>query len=343
MKKTFLNLIIMLPIVLLCFFVAHGFDYCYPDGCVSVSGDNGDWDAVKGNYTSYMGLLGAMKSIADSEAGSNVTTDANGNWLVLSCNNGVTATVTSTKPKTCQNGADNPPTCDHCASGSSMTNNQCICSNGASNPPACDTCPAGASMYKDLCVCANGATDMPSCSICPAGATMENNQCICSNDASPQSGCNECPAGKAMSGGKCYDACDLTNVCGQNIQGVQKNGTCSTTDDSDPNSSCITNFKWDTESVNPNGSVEFSWKLAEDIPTSIGSKCGFVDLTVPSSPRPIPGLQDLDPKRDRARISNIQVTTRFCLVCQFYNLVNNASLGNAAVHQWIRVIKVGEN
>ena len=247
---------------------------------------------------------------------------------------------------TCNNGAGNPPSCSSCSAGSNMVNGQCICNNGASNAPSCNTCAAGATLYNNLCVCANGATNMPSCNICPSGSTMQNGSCVCSNDAMPQSNCTQCPAGKAMSGGKCLDACELTNVCGQKVEGVMVNGVCSTTDNSDSNSSCITEFHFNVDSVNPNGSVEFSWSVVQPEPTpetKIVSRCSFVDLTNPSYPRKIPGLQDLDPTVNSARISNIQNTTRFCLVCQFVNLISNTNLGNTAVHQWIRVIKVGEN
>jgi glycosyltransferase involved in cell wall biosynthesis len=92
--------------------------------------------------------------------------------------------------------------------------------------------------------------------------------------------------------------------------------------------------------VDANGFVDFAWKVITR--PNQGARCDFVDLTTPT-PRPIPGLQNLDPTVDKARITNIQSTTRFCLICQFYNLTTNESLGEAVAHQWIRIIQVGEN
>jgi hypothetical protein len=122
------------------------------------------------------------------------------------------------------------------------------------------------------------------------------------------------------------------------------NGKCeiATINGANPNDSCILNFDVTTNTVNPNGSVEFSWSFPP-LPSGLSRKCSFVDYTTPT-PRPVPGLQNLDPNLDRVRINNVQATTRFCLVCQFYNLLNNNSLlGESVKHQWIRVIKVGEN
>lgn len=140
----------------------------------------------------------------------------------------------------------------------------------------------------------------------------------------------------------CERTCqETTNACGQTTQVNSTNGVCpSVINTADANNTCITSFNVTTNSVNPNGSVEFSWTL----PTTpnVGSRCGFVDLTTPTA-RPIPGLQNLDPTIDRARITNIQTTTRFCLICQFFNTTTNANLGEAIAHQWIRVIRVGEN
>lgn len=133
--------------------------------------------------------------------------------------------------------------------------------------------------------------------------------------------------------------CTKTNACGQIYTGYICNGVCTAGSGvTDLDKNCIINFKPSTPNVNPNGSVEFTWQL----PTNVKSLCGFVDLTTPTA-RPIPGLQNLDASTDRARIQNIQNTTRFCLVCQFYNLVSNAYLGSAAAHQWIRVVRIGEN
>lgn len=136
-------------------------------------------------------------------------------------------------------------------------------------------------------------------------------------------------------------SCSFTNICGQSFSGFQCASGCTATNGStDINSSCIQDFKVTTDKVNPNGSTEFSWTITPV--AGIGSKCGFVDLTT-ATPRVIPGLQNLDPSTDKVRISNIQTTTRFCLVCEFYNLVNNVTRGTAQAHQWIRVIRVGED
>jgi hypothetical protein len=158
--------------------------------------------------------------------------------------------------------------------------------------------------------------------------------------------CGESTSGTYNSCGVCTATtptptpCSVENVCGQTFNGNMCNGVCTAPVGSNLNDSCITSFNITSDNVNPNGSVEFSWSI-ENKP-GVGSRCGFFDLTTPTA-RPIPGLQNLDPNTDRVRISNIQVTTRFCLVCQFYNLTTNATLGDAAAHQWIRVIRIGEN
>jgi hypothetical protein len=174
---------------------------------------------------------------------------------------------------------------------------------------------------------------------------MVSGTCTCSNGADVFQQCNACKTGQVFDkNGQCKDACKTTNVCGQTVDGVMENGKCelNIAPGTNANDSCITTFNVTTNTVNPNGSVEFSWSMA-NLPSGVSSKCGFVDLTTPT-PRPIPGLQNLDPATDRARINNVQATTRFCLVCQYYNLLNNnALLGEAVKHQWVRVIKVNEN
>jgi hypothetical protein len=137
----------------------------------------------------------------------------------------------------------------------------------------------------------------------------------------------------------------MTNVCGQRITGNMCDGTCTIEGGVENlNNSCIQDFEYDTENVNLNGSVEFTWKIVTKPNTT--ARCGFVDLTTPT-PRPIPGLQELDPNIDKARITNIQTTTRFCLICQFYNVaaggVLGTQLGEAVAHQWIKVIRIGED
>lgn len=207
------------------------------------------------------------------------------------------------------------------------------CTNGATNYPTCDNNN-----------CTNGATNPPSCTTCPSGGSMIGGQCACSNGATLSSQCTQCPSGQAFNNaGQCSSQCEVTNACGQTFVGIMNGSKCETSkSEAELNASCIADFNVTTNTVNPNGSVEFSWSLA-DLPNGISSRCGFVDLTTPT-PRPIPGLQNLSPETDRIRINNVQATTRFCLVCQFYNLLKgNTLIGEAARHQWVRVIKVGEN
>jgi hypothetical protein len=135
--------------------------------------------------------------------------------------------------------------------------------------------------------------------------------------------------------------CTVTNVCGQTFTGYQCPSGCTAGNGStNINNTCIQNFTFSADSVDLNGFVDFAWKVITR--PNQGARCDFVDLTTPT-PRPIPGLQNLDPTVDKARITNIQSTTRFCLICQFYNLTTNESLGEAVAHQWIRIIQVGEN
>jgi hypothetical protein len=135
-----------------------------------------------------------------------------------------------------------------------------------------------------------------------------------------------------------YASCNKTNICGQVYPGSQCPSGCSA-DATFTNNSCITNFIPSTSQVNPNGSVEFSWSISN---TTTTPSCSFVDLTY-STPRPIPGLQNLNPTVDKARITNIQSSTRFCLVCQFYDSITGSLLGEAVKHQWVRVQRIGEN
>jgi hypothetical protein len=243
-------------------------------------------------------------------------------------------------PPTCANGAINPPACNTCSSVAQMINNQCVCFNGGTIQSGCTACPSGLTMYNNICVCANGATNPMACNVCPGGASMQSGQCVCANGATAFSGCQDCPAGNVMFNGRCAPTCQTRNVCDETFSGALVNGKCELPSGENPNASCIKEFRFTTDVVNPNGSVEFYWK----VPTNVDSRCGFVDLTTPT-PRPIPGLQNLSPNTDRARISNIQATTRFCLVCKFYRLGSNLTdyLGDTVVHQWIRVLRVGEN
>lgn len=265
----------------------------------------------------------------------------------------------------CTNGAINPTACNNCgANGTFNSINQCVCkngaenfpdcnnlkcSNGATNYPTCTTCPVGlrfapGDMARTQCVCSNGATNPSACNICPTGANMTTvgaqTYCVCANGASSFSGCTTCPSGKVMVDGQCQAGCKITNVCGIESLGVMKDGVCSTPDGSSANNSCIINFNINNSSVYPNGSVEFTWNFKRLLP-GIGATCGFVDLTTTPA-RPIPGLQNLDLTRDKARIDNIQKTTLFCLTCVYKKLIDGTSLGDSAIHQWIRVIKIGE-
>ena len=300
-------------------------EYCYPDGCATIragghGSDAGHLALINSfNYTSLYQLSDFFRG-AWGYGG-----QGSRELVPLACGNGSTFTPFIKK---CANGATNYPACNICSGGSIMQNGQClVCQNG------------GCTNYS----CNNGAVNPPSCSQCPTSSTMQNGQCTCTNNATVQSSCSQCAQGYTFDKNQCVLSCTLTNVCNQTSQGVMRNGVCSTPsgDNSTINNSCITTFSSSSGSVNPNGSVEFRWSMAT-LPNNVGSRCGFVDLTTPT-PRPIPGLQNLDPSQDRTRISNIQSSTRFCLICQFYNLLNNSSLGNAAAHQWVRVIRVGEN
>jgi len=190
--------------------------------------------------------------------------------------------------------------------GSFITFTHTTCSNGASNYPYCDNiCSNGYNNYP-ICgpeTCGNGGSDYPTCTP-PCGA------------------------------------CTLTNACGQTFTGSNCSGSCQLAPESaNINDSCIQDFKCGRSSnVSPNGSVTCSYKL----PTNVRSLCSFVDLTT-TIPKPVPGLQNLDQTTEQAKISNIQKTTRFCLLCKFYEISDSSLLGEAAVHQWVKVIRLGED
>jgi hypothetical protein len=218
------------------------------------------------------------------------------------------------------------------------------CPNGAVNSPSCNQCPSGLFFVNNVCVqgCSNGAINPTQCNICPSGSNMTNNQCVCNNGASIQSNCSACPSGQNMINGVCGTGCSVVNACNQTVQGVVRNGVCSVNANSpEVNNSCIQTFNITSSSIQPGGNTEFSWNFPA-MP-GVGRNCGFVDLSTPNSPRPIPGLQNLDAATDKLRINNIQRTTRFCLVCKFYDIKTNQSRGEASAHQWVRVIRVGEN
>ena len=283
-------------------------NFCYPDGCITY------YDHLGVDFE--QSIINSHSTVADfvnyfvAPWRNNKIFNGSGVLVGMACGNGSHFEITPT----CPNGAINPPSCTQCPSGATMQNNQCVCGNGGTIASQCNSCPTGQTMNNGVCGCGNGAINLPACNICAQGSKMINGQC---------------------------QTCTLTNVCGQTSQGEWQGESCVAPTDRNINNSCITTFNASNNSVNPNGSVEFSWTIA-NLQSGIGKRCGFVDLTTPT-PRPIPGLQNLDPNQDRARINNVQATTRFCLICQFYNLLNNSSLGNAAAHQWIRVIRVGEN
>lgn len=242
--------------------------------------------------------------------------------------------------------------CTTCSANQITQNNQCV------------TCPAGKmpDVTKTSCVdqCANGATNYPTCT-CASNQTLINGVCTnnCTNGAINPGACNLCqtpqfrwngnscvpntcgnmipPAnyGQSCSGG--------TNACGQNTTTgtIQCDGTCSAQTN---NNSCIQTFIPNTTSVYPNGSVEFAWKV---LPGADGLKpvCGFYDRSKNNGVglgTPIPGLQNLDPDLEKLRINNIQRNTEFCLVC-VYAPVSGTPQAPAALHQWVRVIRIGEN
>jgi hypothetical protein len=221
-------------------------------------------------------------------------------------------------PLECSNGATNPTACNICPSDKAMnTSNQCVtcanggctnnkCNNGAINPPSCNTC--GATYYLN-----------------PANLCVPN---PCLPTIPPSNYNSTCSSG--------------TNACGLSNSGtIQCNGTCSAASVS--NNKCIVTFIPSTTSIPPNGSVDFTWTLLPLSP-GITRTCGFVDRSKPDTQgqgTPIPGLQNLDPNTDSVRINNIQRNTEFCLVCTFRNAAN-ALLPGGAVHQWVRVIRIGE-
>lgn len=275
-----------------------------------------------------------------------------------SCANGQTGTSihggdrpNNTVPNTsCTNGANNPtatPSCTTCPTNKVMnSNDQCVvcknggckngdCNNGATNAPACNKCKANQDFFGGECVakCTGGKVRIGGvCKVAP-----------CSNGATNAPACdNVCADGSLKVNGQCSSECTVTNACGQSVPGgLDSNGSCVAPSGVNINDSCIVSFTTlNSGGVAPGGSAEFSWQVAT-VP-NVKQTCGFYDYTTPT-PRPIPGLQNLDVTLNRTRITNIQNTTRFCLVCQFYNKTDNSLLGEAIKHQWIKVIRIGEN
>jgi len=137
-------------------------------------------------------------------------------------------------------------------------------------------------------------------------------------------------------------SCTNTNICGQTFSGLACPTGCTASNGTpNINSTCLTSLTPQIDTINPNGSVDFKWTIG-GLGAGYSSKCGFVDLTYGGAGKLIPGLQNLDISVNRARITNIQNTTRFCLVCKFYNQLN-VDQGESVLHQWVRVQRIGEN
>lgn len=230
------------------------------------------------------------------------------------------ATLTAcVSPTTCSNGASNPPTCT-CTSSQVLFNGRCTeCQNGGCTNNRCN----------------NGATNAPLCNTCSNPQFYWNSQtrsCVsnpCGNVMPPAD------YGQSCGGGR--NACGQTSTSGI----VQCDGSCSV---ANANSSCIQSYNVGPTSVYPNGSVDFSWKV---LPAVDGGsvKCGFYDRSQGNGVGlgvPIPGLQNLDTQADKFRINNIQRNTEFCLVCVYADK-NGTPQTPAAQHQWVRVIRIGEN
>ncbi len=318
-------------------------EYCFADGgCVNFNTETADAGYMLAVYFDNLDdyLAAAVNYYISIGHTGYYISGADGNTIAVACGNGVSILVTK---RSCKNGAINYRTCDICIAGAAMQNGKCKCTNGGTVASQCKICPVGLSMSNGVCACNNATINPPTCNQCLSAATWDGVQCTCSNGALASTNCTVCPEGKSMYNNQCLPKCSLVNVCGQASQGVLVNNICTSLSGSSTNinNSCITNFEAKNPSVNPNGSVEFKWSLA-NLPSNVGSRCGFVDLTTPT-PRPIPGLQNLNPNQDSIKITNIQSSTRFCLICQFYSLLNNSNLGSAASHQWVRVTRVGEN
>ena len=244
-------------------------------------------------------------------------------------------------PTTCNttitcNGVAAPKSGTPACGGICTPSNTTCCTNSATNYPACDNN-----------VCTNGATNYPACNVCPTGSafttSLQTGLRACSGTCTTTDACGVSKTGTVDANGQCQitpaTGCSVSNACGQTFSGYSCPSGCSAVSSgTDINATCFAKFKTTSDTVSPNGSVEFSWQLAS-VP-GVTSKCSFVDLTS-NTPRPIPGLQNLDPITDRARITNIQTTTRFCLVCAF--IKGGVEIGNAAIHQWVRVVRIGEN
>jgi len=105
----------------------------------------------------------------------------------------------------CDNGATNPPTCDHfgdkkCPPG--LTNYPAcdVCENFADNPPDCDhfgKCPTGTvGIPPTNCMCLNFADNPPTCDHfgdCPSSTVGTPPKCTCKNNASNPPLCKKAP------------------------------------------------------------------------------------------------------------------------------------------------------
>lgn len=273
-------------------------------------------------------------------------------------------TTSSCTPGTGMSGAQN--TCVPCAANQVTQNNQCATCPAGQMPDAnktscvpsncaagqvwngarCISCAANEVPFNGVCrqcdnggctqgKCNNGANNPPFCSAC-------NTPQYYFNSSSKSCVPNPCPNNMVPPGNYGQTCQGGTNACGQPSTGtVQCDGRCV----GGSNNTCITSFTPNTTSIQPNGSVEFFYKI---LPPASGTQqtCGFYDRSQSKGPDglgvPIPGLQNLDTSKERIRINNIQRNTEFCLVCRF-TTNDGTPQAPAANHQWVRVIRIGEN
>ena len=112
---------------------------------------------------------------------------------------------------TCSNGANNPPTCNSCASPKIWNGSSCVaaCTNGANNPPTCNKCTSPLTWNGSSCVsaCADGANNPPACNKCTAPLVWNGSSCVssssCANGANNPPSCNSCTAPLVWNGSSC--------------------------------------------------------------------------------------------------------------------------------------------
>lgn len=252
------------------------------------------------------------------------------------------------QPGTGMSGVQN--TCVPCAANQVTQNNQCATCPAGHMPDATRTscvqsCADNEVSFNGTCRqcdnggctqgrCNNGATNPPYCTTCNAPYYFNSTSKSCIPSQCPNNMTPPANYGQTCQGG--------TNACGQPSTGtIQCDGRCVGVN----NNTCITSFIPNTTSIQPNGSVEFFYKI---LPPASGTQqtCGFYDRSQSKGPDglgvPIPGLQNLDTSKERIRINNIQRNTEFCLVCRF-STNDGTPQAPAANHQWVRVIRIGEN